>query len=67
MRPAIGDLVHGMCMPCGGVNLYWGESGYSLVREVKNTPYGWARLTLLCSCGSEYEGSTLNRKKVEQR
>ena len=55
----LGDLIFGSCSTCGSAK------GVSVLVEIKKTAYGWSRLVLLCSCGYNYEGSSLNLGRYE--
>jgi hypothetical protein len=56
-----GDIVLGSCSRVGCNR----HGGLSQVINVKKTSYGWSRLILLCSCGYNYEGSTLQHRKMQ--
>ena len=55
MRP--GDLIFGSCGACGP------SKGVSVLVEIKKTAYGWSKFVLLCSCGYNYKGSSLNLRR----
>ena len=57
-----GNIVVGSCSRLGCSP----ESGASQVIAVKKTAYGWSRLVLLCSCGYNYEGSTLQNRRMHE-
>jgi hypothetical protein len=57
-----GDLVLGSCSRVGCDR----HDGLSQVINVKKTAYGWSRLVLLCSCGYNYEGSTLQNRRMHE-
>ncbi len=58
-----GDIVMGSCSRSSCKP----DRGYSQVIDVRKTSYGWSKLVLLCSCGYNYDGSTLNRRHCETR
>jgi len=55
-----GNIVAGSCFRAG----CHPQHGWSQVIDIKKTAYGWSRLVLLCSCGYNYQGSTLQHRRV---